>query len=148
MSSLPAFTQHAGLCPDARNSQKRKYTCESDFTARARASMSFPVAALEADSIHHTTCRRRTKKSSRRMKSSVVTAIRGKHSQHITSRAPVTTSKQLRFRPCLADQLQFKTFDTNDPALPIDTVQRYPPGYDSTKWTQWKNMERTGRGRT
>jgi hypothetical protein len=82
------------------------------------------------------------------LKSSVVTEIRGKHSQLITSRATVTTRKQLRFRPCLADQLQYKTFDTNDPALPIDTIQRYPLGYDSKKWTQWKNMERTGRGRT
>jgi hypothetical protein len=120
VSSPPALTQHAGLCPNARNSQKRKYTCESDFTAQARASLSSPVAVLEADSIHHTTRRRRTQKSSSRMKSSVVTAIRGKHSQLITSRATVTvtTSKQLRFRPCLADQLQYKTFDTNDPALP------------------------------
>jgi hypothetical protein len=148
VSSFPALTQHAGLCPNARNSQKRNYTCESDFTARARASMSSPVAALEADSIHHTTRRRRTQKSSRRMKSSVAATIRGKHSQLIIARATVTTSKQLRFRPCLADQMQFKTFDTNDPAVPIDTIQRYPPGYDSTKWTQWKNMERTGRGRT
>jgi hypothetical protein len=135
-SSLPAFTQHAGLCPNARNSQKRKYTCESDFTARARASLSSPVAALEADSIHHITRRHRTQKSSKSMQSSVVTKIRGKHSQPTTSRATVITSKQLRFRPCLADKLQCKTFDTNDPVLPIDTIQRCPPGYDSTKWTQ------------
>jgi hypothetical protein len=146
VSSLPALTQPVGLCPTARNSQKRKYTCESDLTERVRASMSSPVTALEEDSIHYTTRRHRSQKSSRRVKSSVVTAIRGKRGQLKTSRATVTTSKQLRFRPCLADQLQFKTFNTNDPAIPFDTVQRCPPGYDLTKWTQWKNMERTGRG--
>jgi ribonuclease HI len=146
VSSLPALTQPAGLCPTARNSQKRKYTCESDLTEQARASMSFPVAALEEDSMRSTTRRHRSQKSNRRVKSSVVTAIRGKRGQLKTSRATVTTSKQLRFRPCLADQLQFKTFDTNDPVIPFDTVQRYPPGYDSTKWNQWKHMERTGRG--
>ncbi len=64
VSSLPVLTQHAGLCPNARNSQKQKYTCESDFT---------------------TTRRRKTQKSRRRTKSSVVTAIRGKHSQLIIS---------------------------------------------------------------
>jgi hypothetical protein len=41
VSSLHAFTQHARLCPNARNSQKRKYTCESDFTVQA------PAAALK-----------------------------------------------------------------------------------------------------
>jgi hypothetical protein len=44
VSSLPALTQHAGLCPNARNSQKRKYTCGSDFTALARASVSSPLS--------------------------------------------------------------------------------------------------------
>jgi hypothetical protein len=146
--SLHAFTQHARLCPHARNSQKRKYTCESDVTVRAKASLSSPAAALEADSIHHTTRRRRTQKSSRRMKSSVGTTIRGNYSQLITSSATVTTSRQLRFRPSLTDKLQYKTFDTNDPVLPIETIQQYPHGYDSTKLTQWNNLERTGRGRT
>ncbi len=66
VSSLPASTQHARLCPNARNSQKRKYTCKGDFAVRARASLSSPAAAPEADSMRHTTCRRRTQKSSRR----------------------------------------------------------------------------------
>ncbi len=100
--SLHAFTQHARLCPNACNSQKRKCTCESDFTARARASLSSSAAALEPDSTHHTTRRRRTQKSSGRIKSSVGTTIRGKHSQLITSRATVTTSRQLS-RSCGSD---------------------------------------------
>lgn len=121
VSSLHAFTQHARLCPNASNSQKRKFTCESDFTVRARAFLSSQAAALEADSIYHTTRRRRTRKSSRR-----ISEIRGKHSQLITSSATVTTSRQLRFLPCLTDKLQYKTFDTNDTALSLDTIQRYP----------------------
>jgi hypothetical protein len=74
---------------------------QAPFTARVRASLSSPAAALEADTIHHTTRRRKTQKSSRRIESSVGNTIRGKHSQLITSRATVTTSRQLRFQPDL-----------------------------------------------
>ena len=74
------------------------------FTVRARASLSSSAAVLEADSIHHTTRRRKTRKSSKKMKFSVETAIRGKQNQLKTSSATVTTSRQLRFRPCLAYQ--------------------------------------------
>jgi hypothetical protein len=53
VSSPHTFTQHARPCPNARNSKKQKYTGGSDFTASARASVSSPTSALEADSIPH-----------------------------------------------------------------------------------------------
>jgi hypothetical protein len=148
--SLRAFTQHTpdcvltlatvrnGIIPAKAIPQcERRLLCPPQQQLWKRTPYITPhvVAGLGAQ------------KSSRRTKSSLGTTIRGKHSRLITSSATVTTSRQQRFRPCLADTLQYKTFDTNDPALPIDTIQRYPPGYDSTKWTQWKNLERTGRGR-
>ena len=140
----PVSSPHA--CHTARNSQKRQYPGDNALTVCTKASLSFPATALEVDSIPPTKRRRRTRKSSK-MRSSVGTVIRGKHSQYKTTSATASRSRQLRLRPCIADKLQYKTFDTNDPDLPIDTIQRYPPGYDSTKWNHWKNLERKGRGR-
>ena len=88
-------------CPTARNSQKRQYPGDSVLTVCAKASLSFPVTALEADSIPHTKRRRRTRKRSK-MRLSVGTVIRVKHSQYKTTSATASTSRQLRLRPCIA----------------------------------------------
>ena len=62
-------------------------------------------------------------------------------------RGAVSRNRRQRARPCVDDELQYKTFDTNDPCELRDADQRYPPRYDSTIWARWKQMERRGRKR-
>ena len=138
--------QYAEPGPATRNSKKRKYAGSSVPKESTRTCVSSPSSALTMIPAKRNRCSRA--RQCTRMRSHVGTAIRGQQHCHKQVAVTAKVSRRLRLRPYKVDELQFKAYDTNDPNHPIDTIQQYPPGYGSTKWTQWKTLERNGRGRT
>ena len=148
-TNITSFQKKARTCPAPRNSKKKEKViknfsmkaCRSSITSQA--SDLAVVSKVTRYSRHSSRARKSCKQGS-----NVSNVLQSKRRLCKQARVTPNVSRQLRPRPFKVDELQYKTYDTNDPNHLIKNVQLYPPGYDSQKWTQWKQLERDGRGKT
>ncbi len=131
-------------CPGQWNTKKKEKVSKYVSTKACRSSISSPASTLAVVSkvTRNKQYRSQARKSCRK-RSNVSNVVQSKLRLCKQTRAVPNATRQLRPRSFKVDDLQYKTFDTNDPNHLINTVQWYPLDMIRRNWLNGNNWSAT-----